>query len=348
MPENNMQNSILMNTLEGKKTSRPPVWFMRQAGRILPSYQELRKIHSFWHLMSDPELGAKVTLLPVNDLGVDAAILFSDILVIPYAMGMGLEFTDNGPKFDKPLKDYPDPLTKLDPDPDKLSYVYKVIDEIVRTKPEETPLIGFAGAPLTVLCYMLEGLSSKSGFVDSISFMYSNKVVTEKLINSVTELTIEYACRQIDHGINVFQLFETHAGILPFDLYKKMFFPAIRKISKAVQDKGVPFIYFPKDIGTGLKYITPDLCDFISVDWQTPLTDARNLINREIGLQGNFDPRLLFASAKTIEETLMKYLEFGKNEYNWIFNLGHGFLPGSSFENAKFIVDWIKTTDWKR
>lgn len=343
-----MQNSIFLDTLKGVITSRPPVWFMRQAGRVLPSYLELRARHSFWQMMSDPCLAAKVTLLPVNDLGVDAAILFSDILVIPYAMGMGLDFTDQGPKFDKPLKDYQNPLTKLNPDPGKLQYIYRAIDEIVKTRPENTPLIGFAGAPLTVLCYMLEGLSSKSGFPDAISFIYRNRSVTEKLIESVTDLTIEYASQQIAHGIDSFQLFETHGGILPFDFYKSMFFPAIQKISKAVRDRGVPFIFFPKDIGTGFRYITPDICDFVSIDWQTPINEARSLVHPDVGLQGNLDPRLLFADQSAIEKELSKYKEFGKSEYKWIFNLGHGFLPGSPFENAKYIADWVKTTNWNR
>ena len=343
-----MQNSIFLNTLKGIKTSRPPVWFMRQAGRVLPSYLELRAKHSFWQMMNDPSLAAKITLLPVYDLGVDAAILFSDILVIPYAMGMGLDFTDHGPKFDKPLKDYKDPFAKLNPDPGKLQYIYRAIDEIVKIRPENTPLIGFAGGPLTVLCYMLEGLSSKANFPDAISFIYRNKRITEKLVDAVTDLTIEYATQQIAHGIDTFQLFETHGGILPFDFYKSMFFPAIQKILKAVRDKGIPFIYFPKDIGIGLSHITPDICDFVSIDWQTPIIEARKLVHPNVGLQGNLDPRLLFADQSAIEEELNKYIEFGKTEYKWIFNLGHGFIPGISFENAKYIVDWVKSTNWRR
>ncbi len=343
-----MQNSIFSDVLNGNKTDRPPVWFMRQAGRILPSYMEMRESYSFWNMMSDPELAAKVTLLPVNDLGVDAAILFSDILVIPYAMGMGLEFTDHGPKFSKPLKDYNDPFTVLNPAPDKLQFIYKTIDKILKSRPGNIPLIGFAGAPLTVICYMLEGISSKSGFTDAVSFIYNNKASTEKLIDAVTSLTIEYARQQIAHGIDAFQLFETHVGILPFDLYQEMFLPSVMKISRAVRDMRVPFIYFPKDIGTGLRHITPDICDFVSVDWQTPITEARKLVHSEIGLQGNLDPRLLFTSPEVIEKNLLKYLEFGKTEYKWIFNIGHGFLPGSSFENAKYITNWIKTINWNR
>jgi uroporphyrinogen decarboxylase len=343
-----MQNSIFLDTLKGKKTSRPPVWFMRQAGRVLPSYLELRDKYSFWQLMNKPELAAQVTLLPVYDLGVDAAILFSDILVIPYALGMGLEFTDNGPKFDTPLREYSNPLERLSPKPDKLEYIYNAIDEIIRTRPDNTPLIGFAGAPLTVLCYMLQGLSSKNNFPDAITYIYSNKPIVDKLVNAITELTIEYATRQIEHGIDAFQLFETHGGILPFGYYEQVFLPSVIKISKAVRDKGVPFIFFPKDIGTGISQITPEICDFLSVDWQTPIVVARKMVHKEVGLQGNLDPRILFADKSAIEDELRKYLPFGEKEYKWIFNLGHGFMPGISYENARYVTDWVKTTNWRR
>jgi uroporphyrinogen decarboxylase len=343
-----MQDSILLKAIRGEKTSYPPVWFMRQAGRVLPSYLELRNKYSFWQMMKDPVLAAKVTLLPVNDLDVDAAILFSDILVIPYAMGMGLDFSDHGPVFEKPLKNYSDPVLNLKPEPDKLNYIYASIDEIIKTRRADTPLIGFAGAPFTVLCYMLEGLSSKTGFSDAVSFFYNDKAKTGKLIDSVTELTIEYARQQIAHGIDVFQLFETHGGLIPFDFYRTEFLPSVKKIACAVRDMGVPFIYFPKDIGTGLKHITPDVCDFVSIDWQTSIVDARALVHRDVGLQGNLDPRLLFTREEVIEKEIRKYLEFGKEEYKWIFNLGHGFLPGSSFENAKFIVNKVKTMNWGR
>jgi uroporphyrinogen decarboxylase len=341
-------NSIFLDTLKGKKTDRPPVWFMRQAGRVLPNYLALRDKHSFWQMMNDPKLAAEVTLMPVYDLGVDAAILFSDILVIPYAMGMGLNFTDDGPKFDKPLREYDNPSSKLNPDPGKLQYIYNAIDEIVRARPADMPLIGFAGAPLTVLCYMLQGLSSKANFPDAVAYIYKNQDEVAKLIDAITDLTIIYAQEQITHGIDTFQLFETHGGILPFGLYERMFFPAIKKIAKAVRDKGVPFIFFPKDIGTGFERITPEICDFVSVDWQTPLSTARRLVHKEVGLQGNVDPRLLFADKPAIEKVLNEYIDFGSKEYKWIFNLGHGFMPGIPYENAKFVTDWVKTTNWRR
>ncbi|MDD2305674.1 MAG: uroporphyrinogen decarboxylase [Prolixibacteraceae bacterium] len=341
-------NSILLKTLRGEKTERPPVWFMRQAGRVLPSYMKIKEDYTFWQMMQNPEIAAKVTLLPVDDLGVDAGILFSDILVIPHALGMGLEFNDSGPLFDQPLAFRENPLAGLNPDPSKLNYIYEVIDEIIRTKKEETPLIGFCGAPLTVLLFMLQGLGRKGDFPEAIKFIYENKETTKKLIEVVTDLSIVYAQGQIEHGIDVFQLFDTHAGLIPADLYQELFMPATKKIAAAVREKGIPFIFFPKGLGTGIAQITPEDCDYLSIDWQTPLDLARKLVDPKIGLQGNVDPRLLYASQPEIEKALQPYIEFGKNNPNWIFNLGHGFMPGISFENAKFLADWVKRTDWKR
>ena len=342
------QNSILLKTLKGEKTERPPVWFMRQAGRVLPSYMKIKENYTFWQMMQNPEVAAKVTLLPIGDLGVDAGILFSDILVIPHALGMGLEFNDSGPLFDQPLAFRENPLLGLNPDPSKLNYIYAVIDEINRTKSPDTPLIGFCGAPLTVLLFMLQGLGRKGEFPEAIKFMYQNKETTHQLVKIVTDLSIVYALGQIKHGVDVFQLFDTHAGLIPFELYDELFMPSIRRIGDAVRDKGVPFIFFPKGLGAGIAHISPDYCDFLSIDWQTSLETARKMVHPKIGLQGNVDPRLLYASQPEIEMALQPYIEFGKNNQNWIFNLGHGFMPGISFENARFLADWVKRTDWKR
>ncbi len=340
-------NSILLDTLKGKETERPPVWFMRQAGRVLPNYLALKEKHSFWEMMQSKELAAKVTLLPVDDLGVDAAILFSDILVIPYAMGMGLDFTDKGPVFDSPIKDMKLPLETFKQEPEKLNYIYDAIDEILKTRPDNIPLIGFCGAPMTVLTFMIQGLGSKSNFGDAIKFFFKEKETTKKLIEEVTELSIHYALKQIEHGVEVFQLFDTNSGLIPNDLYFELFMPSIKKISKAVRDTGTPFIFFPKGIGTGISEVNYDICDFVSVDWQTPIDKARKLVDSKVGLQGNLDPRLVFADKAAIENELVKLLDFGRKNQNWIFNFGHGFLPESPFENAKFITDWVKEQDWR-
>lgn len=342
-----LESSIFIKTLKGEKTERPPVWFMRQAGRVLPSYMKLREKYSFRELMEDPALAAEVTLLPVYDLGVDAAILFSDILVIPEAMGMNLLWTDHGPRFTNPLKDIENPLSELKANPSKLEHIYAAIDEIIRTRPEGIPLIGFCGAPFTTLCYMVQGLSSSHNFPAAVEFLYRNKKMTIKLLDAIAELSIEYALNQVKHGISAFQLFETHAGLIPSDVYFEVVMPAVRKISAAVRAAGVPVIFLPKGIGAGLQHITFEDADFVSIDWQTPLTEARQMLDKRVGVQGNLDPRLLLADKDSIIAELEKYTDFAKKEDKWIFNLGHGLIPEISFENTKLVIDWIKQNDWK-
>ena len=338
---------ILLDTIKGKQTSRPPVWFMRQAGRVLPNYNALKEKYSFREMMNDPWLASEVTLMPVKDLGVDAAILFSDILVVPEAMGMKVSFTDKGPVFENPLKGSVRPSSLLKPDPSKLEYIFKVIDEINRNRPIDIPLIGFCGAPLTTLCYMIQGISANTNFPEAVNFLYTNRKEAIRLIEAITELSIYYALKQIEHSVMVFQLFDTHAGLIPVSLYEELFIPAIKKIAKAIKTTGTPFIFFPKGLGTGLKLITPDIADIAGIDWQVPLEHARGIIHGEVGLQGNLDPRLLFATKQEIETELEKFVNFYQNNKKWIFNLGHGFLPETPYENALFIADWVKRTNWE-
>jgi uroporphyrinogen decarboxylase len=341
-----MQESLLKNKLKGYSTERPPVWFMRQAGRILPNYQRLKEKYSFQELMREPELAARVTLMPVHDLGVDAAILFSDILVIPVALGMELSFTDHGPVFEKPLHQTTNPSRVLTPDASKLDYIYRNIETIVRLRPENIPLIGFCGAPLTTLCYMLQGTARNPNFPDAVKYLYTNKKDARKLIDAITEMSIIYAQNQIRAGVDIFQLFDTHAGLIPAELYMELFWPAIRRISDAVRQMGVPFIFFPKGLGTGIRYITSDVADYVSIDWQMPLRHARELVQQEVGLQGNLDPRLLYASKEEILATLKNYLPFYREYPNLVINLGHGFLPDIPYENARLVVEWVKSANW--
>ncbi len=341
-----MQN-ILVDTIQGKATPRPPVWFMRQAGRVLPNYLALREKYSFQELMQSPELATQVTLLPIEDLGVDAAILFSDILVIPSAMGMGLEFTNKGPVFENPIKNMDLPLRKFQSKPEKLEYIYRVIDKIVETKDPNIPLIGFCGAPMTVLSFMIQGLGSRSNFEDAVKFIFKEKKEIKKLVEQITELSIHYARKQIEHGVEIFQLFDTNAGLIPNDLYFELFASSIQKIGNAVRNTGTTFIFFPKGIGVGIEKINYEWCDYLSIDWQTPLDIARQIVDNKVGMQGNLDPRIVFADKATIETELQKYLDFGRKNQNWIFNFGHGFLPKSPYENAKFIVEWIKEQRWR-
>ncbi len=341
----NDMNNILLDTLKGKECHRPPVWMMRQAGRVLPSYMKLRERYSFQEMMSTPELAAKVTMLPVEDLGVDAAILFSDILTIPMAMGMQIEWTDHGPLFQHPLAESNNPLEELDIQPEKLEYVYKAIDCVMQQT--NVPLIGFCGAPLTTMCYMLQGISTKQTFPLVKRFFYERRSEMMKLTDIVTDFTIEYATRQIEHGVSAFQIFESHAGLMPADIYTELFMPAVQRIADAVRSKGIPLIFFPKGLGCGLSRITPQVCDFVSIDWQTPIEEARRMVHKDVGLQGNIDPHLLFAPQKEIEKTLEAYKPFFRQNPGWIMNLGHGVLADTPFENARFLVDWVKNTFWK-
>lgn len=341
-------NSIFLDTLKGVKRERPPVWFMRQAGRVLPSYMKLRETYSFSELMLEPELAAKVTLLPVYDLGVDAAILFSDILVVPQAMGLKVEFTDKGPRFEKPLKDVPNPLKTLRPDTSFFDYIYKAIEIIQETKPDDVPLIGFCGAPLTVLCYMIQGLSSNHEFPDATKFIFEHPETTAKMVDMIVEVSEHYALKQIEHGVDTFQLFETHAGLIPYGMYKKIFLPAVEKIGKTVRATGTPFIFFPKGLGNGIKDMNVQISDAVSIDWQMDIADVRKQVGTELCLQGNLDPRMLLGSKEILRKHLETYIEFGSKETRWIFNLGHGVLPSTPFENAKFAIDWVKSVDWKR
>ncbi len=341
-------NNVFIDTIHGIKRERPPVWFMRQAGRIIPDYLKLREKYSFHELMNIPELAAEVTLQPVHLLGVDAAILFSDILVIPEAMGMKLAFTDHGPRFETALKDVKEPLAFLDPNPEKLNQVYAAIDAIMASKPKETPLIGFCGAPLTTLFYMVQGISSNHQFPAAVEMMYRDPETINALFEAITDLSIQYALTQVKHGISAFQLFETHAGLVPYALYNEMVMPHIRRLLAAVQETGTPVIFFPKGLGMGMSALRKESFDFVGVDWQMSIEDAKEMVGPDMGVQGNLDPRLLTADTATIQRELEKFLPFGAREHKWIFNLGHGVLPNIPFEHVKFVVDWIKSVDWKR
>ncbi|WP_130305968.1 uroporphyrinogen decarboxylase [Ancylomarina subtilis] len=343
-----MTNSIFLDTINGIKRERPPVWFMRQAGRVLPSYMKLRESYGFKHMMEEPKLAAEVTLLPVHDLGVDAAILFSDILVIPEALGMELSFEGKGPTFKTALKDVEDPLHFLTDMPERLEHIYQAIDQILATKPAEIPLIGFCGGPLTTLCYMFQGFSQNLNFPDFVPAIYRDKSTMKKLVTRITEMSIHYALKQVEHGVQAFQLFETHAGLIPIELYKEVFLPSVKAILGAVRTKGVKTIYLPKGLGTGINMVNYDLCDCVSVDWQTPLHEVRPIVGEEMILQGNFDPRILLADKKAIDQEFEYYLNYGRKDHKWIFNLGHGLLPNIPVENVQYLIDKVKTSDWGR
>jgi uroporphyrinogen decarboxylase len=226
--------------------------------------------------------------------------------------------------------------------------VYDAIDAIMVSKPADIPLIGFCGAPFTTLLYMVQGISSNHQFPDAVDMVYRDTETTNQLLEAITRLSIEYALQQVKHGISAFQLFDTHAGLLPYALYNEKILPYVRRILHAVQETGTPVIFFPKGLGTGLQALKNETFDFAGVDWQMSIEDANEMVGPRMGVQGNFDPRILTTDKDTIRRALQKYISFGMKEQKWIFNLGHGVIPNTPFENAKFVVDWIKDTNWQK
>ena len=340
-------DSILMRTLNGEKTSRPPVWFMRQAGRILPNYMKLKETYSFHELMNDKNLASQVTLMPIKDLNVDAAILFSDILVIPHALGLDVEFKKTGPIFNNPLN-YNSKATNLEFDPNKLDYIYDNIDQVIKDKNPDTPLIGFCGGPLTVFLFMFKSEGSKDHMKKAIKFLYEKRKESTEILELITKSSIEYVKGQCKSGINVFQLFETYCGSIPCELYADLILPYSKRILNAAKEEDCPTIFFPKDFGHGMNLINKDICDFISVDWHTSINYARNIIDKKVGIQGNMDPRIFYQDYEQIEAYLNSLTNFGSQNFDWIFNLGHGFLPDINHEKVKFAIDWIKDKNWNR
>lgn len=341
-----MINYIFKDVLSGCATSRPPVWLMRQAGRVLPSYKDLKKNKSFSELMNNPQSVCDVTLLPVADLDVDAAILFSDILIVPEALGMKLNFLDSKPVFDNPLMNCNFPSSQLKPDVSHFDFVYRAIDSIKQKS--SVPLIGFCGAPFTVMSYMFQGVSTKTDFSDFIKFIYRDTRAVIKVLQLVEEVSIDYVTNQVRHGIDAFQLFDTYAGLIPNDLYFEIFYPSVCRILNAVRTMGVKTIYFPKGFGHGIARITPDCTDYLSIDWLTDIYEARRIVHRDIAIQGNMDPRILYADKPRIEREVLKYKQFAQENPSWIFNLGHGLLPDLPYENVKYLVNLIKYIDWNK
>ena len=338
-----MYQNPFFAVINHQPASRPPVWMMRQAGRVLPRYRELTKTHPFHFIMANAKLAAEVTLMPIEDMGMDAAILFSDILVIPEALGVKVEWTREGPDFQHLLLGVEHPSSELSFDSSKLVHVADALDEIHRQKSNDTPVIGFCGGPLTCLCYMLRGRDATLQFTDVVRYLYTNPIESRQILEAITSATEWYVNMQAEHGIDAFQIFESFAGVVPAELYNDIVMPFVRRITAAARKHGLPVIFFPKGFGAGLHLLSKQECDYVSIDWQTPLSVARKIVDEDLGLQGNMDPRILFASQDVIEKQLKNYAEFFRENPNFIFNLGHGLHKDTPVENVCFVTNWFKT-----
>ena len=331
---------IFTDACKGKKTPYTPVWMMRQAGRYLPEYMKVRqKAGNFLNLCHTPELAAEVTLQPVDIVGVDAAILFSDILVVPNEMGMKLDFVKGeGPVFEKPIKSIDDVDTLIGEKEaaDKLSYVYETI-KIVRERLEPSKaLIGFTGAPWTLATYMVEGQGTKTYNIVK-KLIYTNPKLMHHLLQKVSNVVKLYLENQILSGVNVVQIFDSWAAALEKSAYMEFSWKYIKDICSYIKAKypDIPIIVFPKGIGTYLDDIDGDF-DVFGVDWSTPMALAKEKLGSKYVLQGNMEPCRLYSKEAT-KEAVISIAKIMNNERH-IFNLGHGILPDVPVENAKYFV----------
>jgi uroporphyrinogen decarboxylase len=342
-----LMNDLYLKAHRGVEIPRYPVWLMRQAGRILPEYRAVRaKLSGFKELVETPALAAEVTIQPVDLLEVDAAILFSDILVVPDAMGLTYEMIEQrGPYFPKTIRSRAE-LSLLDTNPDvadRLSYVFEAIRLTKEGLHNRVPLIGFAGAPWTIFCYMVEGKGSKT-FSESRKLLYTDPVLAHELLSRITDFTIEYMKEQQRAGVDALQLFDSWAGILGREQYETFGLSYIRKIAQAFE--GFPFTVFSKGAIASLPDISEIPCTTIGLDWNMDIRETRRLVGQNKTLQGNLDPCLLYADAKTIQVEVNKLLDSFESPRH-IVNLGHGVYPDIDPEKVKVLIKTVKEYETK-
>jgi len=335
-----LKNDLILRAARGEKTERTPVWLMRQAGRILPEYRKVReKTKDFISFVKNPELAAEVTVQPVDILGVDAAIIFSDILVIPEAMGLPYKMMEaKGPLFEKTIRTEKDVAQMRRANGNDLHYVTDAIKLAKKELNGKVPLIGFAGAPWTIFAYMIEGSGSKT-FSQAKKMLYTNPKLSHSLLQKITDSTINYLKAQISAGADMIQIFDSWAGILSHEYYNEFSLKYISQICDSVS--GVPKIVFAKDAHFARKEMSKLNCEVIGLDWTMDISESRKLIVENKTLQGNADPCLLYADFSTIKKETEKMLRaFGPKRH--IANLGHGLYPDIEKDKIKCFVDAVK------
>jgi len=335
-----LQNDLLLRTLNGESVERPPVWMMRQAGRYLPEYMRLREKYSFFERCQNPELACEITLQPIDRLGVDAAILFSDILVVPQAMGLEVQLIESkGPLLPDPIQNESDLKRIWVPDvQEKLNYVFDAVKLVKRELNGRVPLIGFAGAPWTLLCYMVQGKGSKT-FDEAKAFCYTQPELAAIVLQMITDTTIAYLKAQAKAGADVVQIFDSWGGLLGKDDFELLSLQYIRQIVEAIDE--VPVIIFAKGAWHSLPSMAATGAEALGIDWCAPPLLARQLAGDNVVLQGNFDPAKLLSPIPEIKKEVRKMLsEFGGQRH--IANLGHGILPNVPVAHAQAFVDTVK------
>jgi len=344
---NELENDLLLRALLREPVPRTPVWMMRQAGRYLPEYRATRaQAGNFMALCGNPDLACEVTLQPLERYPLDAAILFSDILTVPDAMGCGLYFeTGEGPKFERPVRTPAEIKQLAVPDvAEKLGYVIDAVGVIRRELAGRVPLIGFSGSPWTVATYMVEGGSSKNfGRIKSI--LYDRPDMMELLLNKLADTTRDYLNAQIRAGAQAVMIFDTWGGVLTPDTYRRFSLAAMQRVMDGLEreqdGRRVPVVLFTKNAGPLLADMAETGCDALGVDWTTDLADARRYTADKVALQGNLDPSMLYAGPEAIAEAVAAVLaSYGKGPGH-VFNLGHGIHPDIDPEHVSAMLEAV-------
>lgn len=345
-----LTNDCILKAAFGEKTDKVPVWIMRQAGRYLPEFRELRKQHEFFKICESPQLACEVTLMPIRRFNLDAAIIFSDILVIPQALGMTVEMTGHGPSFPHPLKiDDEFAVDKLDHDVNiskRLDYVYKAITVTRHALEGKCPLIGFSGAPWTLMGYMIEGGGSKTMSI-SKKWLYQKPLISHKLLYILATKVTDHLVEQAKAGAQLLQIFESSAEFLNLELFRKFAYPSIIKICKEVKERlkamkieNVPIIVFAKGGHYAMELLAQhqDIIDVLSLDWTMDPKKIRAITG--ITLQGNLDPCSMYCPPEQIPSMVKEMINsFGSQKY--IANLGHGIYPDANIESVQAFVDSV-------
>ena len=342
-----LQNDTFLRALRRQPTEYTPLWLMRQAGRYLPEYNATRaRAGSFLGLAKNPAYATEVTLQPLDRYPLDAAILFSDILTVPDAMGLGLSFAQGeGPRFAHPLRTEADVARLAVPDMASLQYVFDAVSEIRRALVQDgrqrVPLIGFSGSPWTLACYMVEGGGSRH-YVEVKKLMYNSPAIWEELVDKLVDVLAEYSAEQVRHGADVIQIFDSWVGCLSVEDYRRYALEPTKRLVQRLQKKaGVPIIYFGTDSATLLPSMSETGAEVIGLDWRVPLDEGWKIVGHQHAVQGNLDPVTLFASWNEVKQRAELILRLADGRPGHIFNLGHGILPYTPVDNVKKLAEFV-------
>lgn len=336
-----IKNTLFLRALKGEIVERPPVWMMRQAGRYLPEFMKLKAKYDFFTRCQTPELAAEITVQPIRRFGMDAAILFSDILVIPQAMNIPFEMKPTiGPWLPNPIRSQKDVDQVIVPNIEEtLGYVLEAIKLSKEMLHNEVPLIGFAGSPWTILCYCIQGQGSKT-FDKAKEFCFTQPVAAHMLLQKITDTTIKYLKAKVKAGVDVVQVFDSWGGMLSPEDYQEFSWKYIQQIIDALKEEA-PVIVFGKGCWFALGEMAKSGASALGVDWTITPENARKFTNNNVTLQGNLDPTRLFSPPKIIKEKVIEMINrFGKDKY--IVNLGHGILPNIPLDHVKTFIETVK------